>query len=426
VRAALLTTLAFSLCLPVAGVAGAQAPLVIGLGGPADFGTIEIEGDDASEIVDITAAFPGGMAFYGETFDRLTVTANGLVSLGGPRGMPPRAPFPVAGDAILAAWSYDMLPEGTGSTAGSQRVYVHVETGRVVITWYLVPARGGVATQLVSAQMILTPGAAGVTEMELRYNRCDWTIVGSGTLHAQAGISRGNAAPGEFMVLPGSGTALIADLCESTNTTTPGVWRLVISGTSVTATCGDGLRQTGESCDDGNTMDGDSCPATCVGGASAVCGNNIIEAGEECDDGDRNPRDGCDEDCQTEPFVGCGDGVVTADEECDDGNGDGTDACVLCNFAVCGDEFLWEGREQCDDGNTNIGDGCDESCFIEVGPGVDAGPRPDVGGFDAGRQRGYTYEGGGCGCRAHRGSPRDALTLLVILGWALAARRRKR
>lgn len=409
------------------GEAHAQAPLLTGFGGPAGYGTIEIEGDDDSQIVDVLPAFPGGMPFYGETFNSITVTANGLVSLGGPRTMAPNTPFPVTGRAILAAWSYDMYPVGTGTTAGSQRVYVYVELGRVIITWYLVPVRGGPAAELVSAQMVLESATPGITQMELRYNRCDWTIRGTGSLHAQAGISRGDVAPGEFVVLPGSGTVAIADLCTTTNTGETGVWDISISGSSITATCGDGLRQTGESCDDGNTMDGDTCPATCGGASVAVCGNNIVEEGEECDDGDRNPRDGCDENCQMETVAGCGDGVVTADEECDDGNFDATDACVLCNFAVCGDDFLWEGREQCDDGNTNIGDGCDENCFIEVGPGVDAGPRPDVGGFDAGiRGRGYTLEGSGCNCRVQHGEPMRGLTVLALLGMALALRRRGR
>lgn len=426
-RTSLLLGLACSVGWMGAGSASAQATLLTGFGGAADFGPLEIEGDDADEIVDVLPAFPGGMDFYGETFPRITVSANGLVSLGGPRGLAPVAPFPVAGRAILAAWSYNMLPEGTGSVAGSQRVYVYVELGRVIITWYLVPARSGDPTRLVSAQMILTSGSPGVTQLELRYNRCDWTRTGSLPLHAQAGISRGDAAPGEFVVLPGSGTAEVADLCGTTNTGSPGIWRLLISGTNIVATCGDALRQTGESCDDGNTMDGDTCPATCGGSSVAVCGNNIVESGEECDDGDRNPRDGCDENCQLEAREPCGDGVVTADEECDDGNGDATDACVLCNFARCGDGFLWDGREQCEDGNTNVGDGCDDNCFIEVGPGVDAGPRPDVGTFDGGiRGRGYTFEGSGCTCRAQRGSPMRGLAVWMVVGLALAARRRKR
>jgi cysteine-rich repeat protein len=36
------------------------------------------------------------------------------------------------------------------------------------------------------------------------------------------------------------------------------------------AECGNGLVETGESCDDGNVQGGDSCPATCTGGTAAV------------------------------------------------------------------------------------------------------------------------------------------------------------
>ncbi len=420
--------LGICLALLAPSITHAQATLLTGFGGPADFGTIELEGDDDAEIVELAPAFPSGLDIYGENFIRMTVTANGLVSLGGPRTLAPTAPFPIPGRSVLAAWSYDMYPEGTGAVPGAPRVYVHVEPTRVIVTWYLVPVRGGDATVLVSAQMILTSGAPGVTQMELRYNRCDWTIRGGGSLHAQAGISRGDVAPGEFVVLPGSGTAAVADLCTTSNVGEPGVWEIVMMGSTIAATCGDGLRQTGESCDDGNTMDGDACPATCTGASAAVCGNNIVEPGEECDDGDRNPRDGCDENCQEEPVMGCGDGVVTADEECDDGNGDGTDACVFCMFSTCGDGFVWEGREQCDDRNTNDGDGCDSSCFIEVGPGEDGGPRPDVGArVDGGvRGRGFTFEGGGCNCRAQGRGTTGGLALPGLLALALILRRARR
>jgi cysteine-rich repeat protein len=32
----------------------------------------------------------------------------------------------------------------------------------------------------------------------------------------------------------------------------------------VPAVCGDGFRQNGETCDDGNVLDGDACPANCI------------------------------------------------------------------------------------------------------------------------------------------------------------------
>lgn len=48
--------------------------------------------------------------------------------------------------------------------------------------------------------------------------------------------------------------------------------------------CGDGIIQVGmgESCEDGNTVNGDGCSAICQ---LEYCGNAILDVGEECDDG---------------------------------------------------------------------------------------------------------------------------------------------
>lgn len=54
--------------------------------------------------------------------------------------------------------------------------------------------------------------------------------------------------------------------------------------------CGDGLLspEAGESCDDGNLFDGDSCPGDC-----GLCGNGRVDGLESCDDGNSDPSDGC-------------------------------------------------------------------------------------------------------------------------------------
>eukprot|EP01079_Euglenida_sp_SAG-EU17-18_P012779 gene12779-biopygen8671 len=100
-----------------------------------------------------------------------------------------------------------------------------------------------------------------------------------------------------------------------------------------------------ESCDDGNTADGDGCSSTCIIEGDPECGNGVLEVclgpaltaihlaftpcalvrtstpqqlGEECDDGNLASEDGCDAECVREPR--CGDLFVTAPERCDDGN----------------------------------------------------------------------------------------------------------
>jgi cysteine-rich repeat protein len=133
--------------------------------------------------------------------------------------------------------------------------------------------------------------------------------------------------------------------------------------------CGNGSNEAGEECDDGNTISGDGCSASCVLEVlTAVCGNNAIEAPETCDDGNTTDGDGCDATCQIEIPADCGDGNLDAGEECDDGNNlDGDGCSMICTSEIppaCGDNTLDVG-EECDDGNTANDDGCSALCFLE-------------------------------------------------------------
>ncbi|MCC6558096.1 MAG: DUF4215 domain-containing protein [Polyangiaceae bacterium] len=65
------------------------------------------------------------------------------------------------------------------------------------------------------------------------------------------------------------------------------------------ATCGDGVTDPGEACDDGNTDDTDACLSTCV---AASCGDGHVQAGtEQCDDSNAAGGDCCSSSCQIEP-----------------------------------------------------------------------------------------------------------------------------
>jgi cysteine-rich repeat protein len=99
-----------------------------------------------------------------------------------------------------------------------------------------------------------------------------------------------------------------------------------------TASCGNGVLDTGEECDDGanNGMSSDACGTDCKkhvcgGSASPVCGNGVIEAGEECDDGAANGTNGdaCTSQCHATHLCCCGDGQVEPGEECDEGANNG-------------------------------------------------------------------------------------------------------
>ncbi len=131
-------------------------------------------------------------------------------------------------------------------------------------------------------------------------------------------------------------------------------------------TCGDGILQLGEQCDDGNGADCDGCSSRCI--AETGCGDGVLCSGEECDDGGRRACDGCSGQCTAESGWLCGDGEVNpqCEEECDP-PGD------LCSpecrrLPLCGDGLV-EGEEECDDRNTVDCDGCSAECLVESGCG---------------------------------------------------------
>ncbi len=185
--------------------------------------------------------------------------------------------------------------------------------------------------------------------------------------------------------------------------------------------CGDGKLEGKEACDDGNTTPGDGCDGTCskidenwkcptpgkkcvYSPSEAVCGNGVLETGETCDlgkTGNKSNNDGtkgCAVDCQTVPGWSCpadgsactedafcGDGKVTTTigEQCDDGTNDGAHGCDVdckvitgwkcpatggaCSVDVsCGNGKVDSG-EHCDDHNLRNYDGCSSTCFVEAG-----------------------------------------------------------
>jgi cysteine-rich repeat protein len=94
----------------------------------------------------------------------------------------------------------------------------------------------------------------------------------------------------------------------------------------VSPRCGNGTLDPGESCDDGNTADGDGCDSTC---APTACGNGVPSAGEQCDDGNGSDGDGCSAGCEIE---------CASAADCDDGDACTEDVCsaARCTSRACG------------------------------------------------------------------------------------------
>lgn len=192
-------------------------------------------------------------------------------------------------------------------------------------------------------------------------------------------------------------------------------WQCTAASPSVcTEECGKGTNLGTYACDDGNTIDGDGCSATCTveapdfqcfGGTfdrpddcHEVCGDGNDHHWFPCDDGNNVDDDGCSHDCFVEEnyycrygmpgradvcWTACGDGrtVPNGIETCDDGVGSinvclGTTGCASCAVVtgwtcwnstpyttsecveVCGSGCNFQTWKQCDDGNLVNGDGC--------------------------------------------------------------------
>ena len=98
----------------------------------------------------------------------------------------------------------------------------------------------------------------------------------------------------------------------------------------------------GDSGDGPPSLDGRPTPDVPI--VLGQCGNGKIESGEQCDDGNTLPNDGCSPTCHFEP--NCRPATGTCTSKCGDG--------LVVN-------------EECDDGNTTNGDGCSSTCTVEPG-----------------------------------------------------------
>ena len=99
-----------------------------------------------------------------------------------------------------------------------------------------------------------------------------------------------------------------------------------------------------------------------TGGTPATCGDGIVNNDEVCDDNGESAS--CNADCTT---AECGDGTLneTAGETCDDA-GESAACNEDCSAAACGDAIINAmAGETCDDQNATAGDGCSAVCAIE-------------------------------------------------------------
>lgn len=456
------------------------APLLSGLGGPGGFGAGNLAANDdgSSAEIDVRAAFPGGLRFFGMTFTSLYVNNNGNVSFGGPNGTFTPEAFPVASLRMIAPWWGDVDTRGGGAPTRNG-VYWSIAPGRFVATWHDVGYYNTHDDRRNDFQLILTaagPGR-GDFDVELRYNRCEWTTGdasggsgGFGGTPAQAGFDAGNLH--DYVSLPGSLTMSVLGLCDTSNVDIAGVWRFAIRDGEVTCP------GVGDACVTGQ-------PGVCAAGTmrcrsmdESVCVANAAPSDEICDGEDDDCDGSTDEELGT-TVCGVGGCEVTVDncvggapqtcvpgaprpETCDGSDDDcngaiddlaplrcGVGACEVMGPACAGGIVqecvpgapapeLCNGMD--DDCNGAIDDAIDACMFV---PDPDAGTvsDPDAGAplaTDAGACRGWRCDPWhlsgragpiGCACRAAapRAGTRSAVGVaLAIVAMVLVRRRRPR
>ncbi|HVJ19329.1 MAG TPA: fibrinogen-like YCDxxxxGGGW domain-containing protein [Polyangiaceae bacterium] len=131
------------------------------------------------------------------------------------------------------------------------------------------------------------------------------------------------------------------------------------AGPEAGPSCGDGVQQDGEFCDDfANPEPGVGCNADCTAVDGASCGDGVVTEPEVCD----GPEEYCDG-CQA--VLGqCGDGVVQAGLEDCDTTTESASCDADCSSVSCGDEHVnTAAGEVCDDGvNDGSPGGCSSDC----------------------------------------------------------------
>ncbi len=199
-----------------------------------------------------------------------------------------------------------------------------------------------------------------------------YVLLAAGCAQGSAGDEIGTTPPGSSgsssgsQTSSGSSSGSQSSSGSSGSSSSGGIVQTSDASTT-TASCGDGIIQPGEQCDDGIPASQKTGPNAIDDGCNALC---QIEANWNCADAGPCVYEGT-----------CGNGILTSNKVCDDGNTLGVGCASDCQSIqpgyecpvpgkpctpICGNGIVELGK-QCDDGNTNNGDGCSATCRVEPG-----------------------------------------------------------
>lgn len=139
--------------------------------------------------------------------------------------------------------------------------------------------------------------------------------------------------------------------CDGKADGTPCTAGICVASVCLPPRCGDSFVSPGEDCDDGNEVDGDTCPGDC---------RYACRVDADCDDANICSTDTCD----PTTHVCAPKTAANAGKPCTRTVG-GPGVCkgTNCSSASCGNKAV-EPPEQCDDGNLVDSDGCRSDCLF--------------------------------------------------------------
>ena len=218
--------------------ASAQGELMTGLGGEAGFGenSLEYNDDGSTGEINISAAFPNGLQYFGQRFSSLFINNNGSITFGGATGTFTPQRFPVSGNRMIAPFWADVDTRG-GGRPNRNGVYWDISPGQMVITWHNVGYYSSHNNLQNTFQLVIISNELldqdDLWKVQFRYARCEWVTGdasggsgGFGGTPAQAGFDAGDGQT--FELLPGSGDRAVLNLCNTSNVGVNGIWEFDI------------------------------------------------------------------------------------------------------------------------------------------------------------------------------------------------------
>ena len=189
-----------------------MANINTGLGGPQGVGEGSVRGstltagnyDDGALQVNITSVFgASGINYFGTNHSSMYINTNGTITFGSPNLS--FVPTPIGNltqPMIAPFWTDVNITSGTAT--GNNNIYYDLDpgTGRVTVTWLNVAAYSGGGSARNTFQVVLQHTSNGNFEIDIIYQKIQWTNGGSGI--AQAGMTNGGALD---YIIPGSGNS---------------------------------------------------------------------------------------------------------------------------------------------------------------------------------------------------------------------------